>query len=110
MPHSSHRPLTRSYSRAHESFGSVQILPLRSRPARRTFSAGSELSEEGFVELDVNFLSFSIYKILMDFFLSPKMTLLATATEDELLKAGNVAYTRLLDAYNHAKKQHNKIK
>jgi hypothetical protein len=36
----------------------------------------------------------------------PKMTLLATATEDELLKAGNVAYTRLLDA----KKQHNKIK
>jgi hypothetical protein len=38
------------------------------------------------------------------------MTLLATATEDELLKAGNVAYTRLLDAYNHAKKQYNKIK
>ena len=72
MPHSSHRPLTRSYSRAHESFGSVQILPLCSRPARRTFSAGSELSEEGFVELDVNFLSFSIYKILMDFFLSQR--------------------------------------
>jgi hypothetical protein len=38
------------------------------------------------------------------------MTLLVTATEDELLKAGNIAYTQLLDAYNHAKKQHNKIK
>lgn len=32
--------------------------------------------------------------------------LLATAIEDELLRARNVAYTRLLDAYNHAKQQH----
>jgi hypothetical protein len=61
MNNSSHRPLTRSYSRAHAS-----------QPARRTFSAGSELSEEGFVELDVNFLSFSIYKMLIDIFISQR--------------------------------------
>jgi hypothetical protein len=37
------------------------------------------------------------------------MSVLTTATEDELIRAGNVAFTRLLDAYNHAKQQHNKI-
>jgi hypothetical protein len=53
MPNESHYPLTRSYSQAHNSFGSAQ-LPPHSRPARRTLSGGSELSDEGFIELDVS--------------------------------------------------------
>ncbi|KIK04753.1 hypothetical protein K443DRAFT_120775 [Laccaria amethystina LaAM-08-1] len=53
------------------------------------------MSEEGLVDLDT--------------FSKPKTSLLATATEDELLRAGNVAYTWLLDAYNHTKQQYNKI-
>jgi hypothetical protein len=62
MPKHTDRPLTRSYSRAHGSLGSVQ-LPPHSRPARRTLSAVSELSEEGLIELDVRFHSLSIHKI-----------------------------------------------
>jgi hypothetical protein len=52
MAKHSHRPLTRSYSRAHGSFGSVQLQP-RSRLARRTLSADSEQSQGGFSEVDV---------------------------------------------------------
>ena len=37
------------------------------------------------------------------------MTVLATVTEDELIRARNVAFTRLLDVYNHEKQQYNKI-
>ena len=53
-----------------------------------------------------NFNTINIYLIS----LKQRLNTLAIASEDELLKSGNVAYMRLLDAYNHAKKQYNKIK
>ena len=108
MPKHTDRPLTRSYSRAHDSLGTVQLPPCP-RPARRTLSAVSELSEEGLVDLDVGFHSLCIHKTTNRHLSKPKTSLLATATEDELLRAGNVAYTQLLDAYKHAKQQHTKI-
>jgi hypothetical protein len=111
MPKQSHRPLTHSYSRAHSSFESVQLRAPRSRRPQRTLSIVSKLSEETSGDADVSLVILTNKPTKSMMIPKPKITVLATvtATKNELIRAGNVAFTRLLNAYNHAKQQYNKI-
>ena len=65
----------------------------------------SELSEEGFMVLDVGCHSFSIRKVLTDLFQSP----IGLYLQQLWKRASKRWKRRFLEAYNHAKCQRNKI-
>ena len=85
-------------------------MPPHSQLTHQTLSANSDPGGEDSVHVEVRliFPAMTNCNTINVCLISLKQGLntLATSSEDELLKSGNVAYMRLLDAYDHAKKQY----